>query len=427
VAKKLTAVAVENAKPRKDRYELPDGGCKGLYLVIQPSGSKSWAVRYRHAGKPKKLTLEPESGATPLTPAGARKRAGDALHRVEQGIDPAQEKRAWIATSRDAAAIRAADSVEHLAAQYIERYCKAKNRAWQQVEGIFRREILPRWGARSIHDITREDVEDLIDAIAADDRPVMANRTLAAVRKWYAWMGGKSKGGRKATMKSRLTNNPCFGVEAPGKEQSRERVLTDTEIVALWKAADTDGEPYGSFSKILLLTGQRRGEVAGMRHDELDLDKALWSLPSSRTKNKRPHVIPLSVQAVAIIKAMMPAADDYVFTAARGRAIAAFHPFKERLDQRMATAPGSWTLHDVRRTVATGMAAVGVQPRIVEAVLNHVSGVRAGVAGTYNRHLYLNEKRQALEFWGAHIERLVTGEPAKIVPLRPRAQAAEPV
>jgi integrase len=427
MAKKLTTVAVENAKPRAKRWELPDGGCKGLYLIVQPGGAKGWAVRYRIAGKTRKLTLEPESGAPPLTLAAARKRAADALHRVEQGIDPAQEKRTQVATSKDAAEIRAADSVKLLVAQYVERYCKVKNRAWQQVEGIFRREIPPRWADRSVHDIERADIENLIDAIAAD-RPVMANRTLATIRKFYAWMGGRSKGGRKASLKARLKINPCFGIEAPGQERSRERVLSDAEIVLLWRACDEEGEPYGSFAKLLLLTGQRRGEVAEMHRDEIDLVKRLWSLPGTRTKNAKPHIVPLSDQAVRILEPLLAGGHAFVFTAARGRAIAAFAPFKARLDQRMGMPSGTpWTLHDIRRTVATGMAGIGIQPHIVEAVLNHVSGHRAGVAGIYNRAAYAAEKAEALQRWADHVEALIAGKPVKVVPLRPRAQAAESV
>ena len=136
-----------------------------------------------------------------------------------------------------------------------------------------------------------------------------------------------------------------------------------------------------------MLTGQRRGEVAGMRRDEIDLDKALWSMPGTRTKNGRPHVIPLCNQAVAILRGMTQVESDYVFTATADRAITAFVKVKKRLDLRMPATP-AWTLHDIRRTCATGMADIGIQPHIIEAVLNHVSGHRAGVAGVYNRAAY---------------------------------------
>jgi integrase len=359
-----------------------------------------------------------------LTLAAARKLAADALHKVENGVDPAREKRNKIVASQDAAATRAADTVEAMAGQFVERYSKVKNRSWQQVEAILNRAVLPRWKGRSVHDITREDVEDLIDAIAAD-RPIMANRTLSAVRRWFGWMGGKSKGGRKAILQSRLRTAPCLGVEAPGQEHSRDRVLTDVEIVSLWRACDEEGEPFGPFVKLLLLTGVRRGEAAGMRRSEIDLDKRLWGLPGSRTKNGKPHVVPLSDQAMAVVQSVTPIAGDYVFTVSGDAAVASSSALKERLDKRMRTPPGSWTLHDVRRTVATGMADIGVSPHIIEAVLNHAGGHKRGVAGTYNRSTYLPEKAEALQRWADHVEQLVSGKPTKVVPIR-RGAAAVP-
>jgi hypothetical protein len=244
MAKGLTAKQVENAKPRAVRVELPDAGCSGLYLIIQPSGARSWAVRYRFAGKPRKLTLEPEPGAPPLTLAVPRaswrltrstrsrtastpaRRSGTGSRRARMLLPPGRRipSRRWRGSSSNATP-------------------RVKNKSWQQVEAILNRKVLPRWKGRSVHDITREDVEDLIDAIAAD-RPIMANRVLSALRKWFGWMGGKSKGGRKAILQSRLRITPCLGVEAPGQERSRDRVLTDAEIVSLWTACDEEGEPF---------------------------------------------------------------------------------------------------------------------------------------------------------------------------------------
>jgi integrase len=432
MTKRLTPLAVENAKPATTRIEISDGGCRGLFLIVQPSGAKSWALRYRFLGKPCKLTLgpalvlhgeAPPEGSTinqPLTLAAARRLATDALSKVEHGINPAQEKRSQIDAARDAAATREADSVENLAVQFIERYAKVKNKSWKQVEAIFRREVLPRWKGGTVHEITKEDVEDLIDRIAAD-RPIMANRTLATVRKWFSWMAGRSKGGRKAMLKARLRTAPCLGVEAPGQERSRERTLTDAEIALLWAAANEEREPFRSFVRVLLLTGQRRGEISGMRHDEIDVCKALWSLPGTRTKNGKPHIVPFSNQVLAIITGAPRIASDYVFSATGDGPIAAFAKLKGRLDQRMATSQ-RWTLHDVRRTVATGMADIGIQPHIIEACLNHVSGHRAGVAGTYNRSLYAAEKAEALQRWADYVDRIVTGAPAKVVPIRGRGR-----
>jgi integrase len=438
------------------RTEIPDGGCAGLYLVVQPSGAKSWALRYRFAGAPKKLTLGPKLvlGANeaepagpkigdPLTLAAARMLANEALHTVELGVDPAKAKQDMKAAGREAAAVRAEDSVENLKVQFIERYQKPKNRSWARTEAIFEKEVLPRWRGRSVHEITKDDVEDLIDAIAAD-RPIAANRALAAVRKWFAWMGGRSKGGRKAVLKTRLRTTPCAGVEPPGREARRDRVLSDEEIKAVWAACGEAapggdggiGEPFGPFVRVLLLTAQRRGEVAGMRWSEVNADKR-WEIPGARTKNKLVHLVPLSDQVLSIIKGVKRIeGSDFVFTTTGDSGLGGFSRAKERLDDAVTRRaekqrdqrtkpikPAPWTFHDLRRTASTGMGDIGVLPHVVEAVIGHISGHKAGVAGTYNRAQYLAEKATALQRWADHVEQLVSGKPATVLPIRRGAVA----
>jgi integrase len=432
----FTAIAVANAKPAGDgagalmRTELPDRGCKGLYLVIQPGGAKSWAVRYRYKGKPRKLTLGPalvlergetEPGGDPgidgsLTLAAARMLASDALRKVGQGTDPAEQKQQEKADTEAVQAKLAGDTVEKLKAQFIERYAKRQNRSWKQTEWIFDKLVLPAWKGRTVHEISKRDVIELIEDIERD-RPVLANRVLAAVRKWFNWLAARDV----------IKASPCAGVVPPAKEKARERRLTDGEIKALWSACDTGGqdgcggigEPFGSFVRLLLLTGQRRSEVAGMRRSEINERERLWVLPGERTKNGRPHVVPLSTQATSIIEAIRPiAGSDYVFTTTGDSGLGGFSRAKERLDQRMKPAK-PWTFHDLRRTAATGMADVGIQPHIIEAVLNHVSGHRAGVAGIYNRAAYSAEKADALQRWADHVDRLVTGDAAaKVISIR---------
>jgi integrase len=431
----FTAVAVVNAKPVRDeagelvRTELPDKGCKGLYLVIQPSGAKSWAVRYRYKGKPRKLTLGPalmlERGAAepahdpaidgPVSLAAARMLASDALRKVGQGIDPAKQRQRAKVDAELIRAKAAGDTVENLKIQFINRYAKRQNRSWKQTEWIFDRLVLPAWKGRAVHDITKRDVIDLVESIE-QDRPILANRVLAAVRKWFNWLAARDV----------INASPCAGIVPPAKENARDRRLTDAEIKALWAATGPSvpdgeggiGEPFGSFVRLLTLTGQRRSEVAGMRWSELDLEKRLWTLSAMRTKNKRTHAVPLSSQAVAIIEGVKRiAGSDHVFTTTGDSGLGGFSRAKERLDRRMKPA-GSFTFHDLRRTCATGMADIGIPPHIVEAVLNHISGARAGVAGTYNRALYVAEKTEALQRWADHVEGLVTGKPAKVVPIR---------
>jgi integrase len=203
----------------------------------------------------------------------------------------------------------------------------------------------------------------------------------------------------------------------PPAPAARDRVLTDAEVGQVWRACGASGEPFGSAVRLLLLTGCRLNEVAGMRTPELSDDGATWTIPGERTKNGRAHVVPLSPQAREVLAGVLRISDSLVFTTNGRTPVSGWSKVKRRLD-RAAEIP-SWRLHDLRRTAATGMAELGVPPHVVEAALNHVSGARAGVAGTYNRAAYAAEKRAALERWGAHVAGLASGRrAAKVVPIR---------
>jgi integrase len=195
-------------------------------------------------------------------------------------------------------------------------------------------------------------------------------------------------------------------------------VLSNPEIKSFWNAADGIGDPFSGLLKLLLLTGCRLNEVAGMRRGEIDGDQ--WLIPGERTKNHRAHVVPLSPLALDIIE-KVPSIEGcaYVFSTTGASPVSGWSKIKGRLDSAMKP-PAPWVLHDLRRSCATGMAEIGIQPYIVEACLNHVSGARAGVAGTYNRAAYLPEKKAALERWAAHIEALVAGKAATVTPFRRR-------
>jgi integrase len=395
MAKKLTALKVENAKPSDQRQEISDGG-SGLYLVVQPSGRKSWAVRYRHAGQTRKLTLD---GFVPL--AEARVIAHTALAEVRNGRDPATLKFDAKAAAEKAAAERAGDTIERWAGQYLERYARKETRpnSWKMTEHIFDDVIFPAWRGRSIHEIRRKDIIRLVDNVA-EDRPVLANRVVATISKFYNWLASKDE----------IAASPCAGVKAPTKEVPRDRVLEDPEIRALWKASDAIGGQAGAFVKMLLLTGQRRNEVAGIRWSEIAGD--LWELPAARTKNKQTHTVPLSRQAMAILDSVPRIADtDYVFGGSpRGNHIGGFSRIKAALDAQMKPAKG-WTLHDLRRTCATGLQKLGIRVEVTEAALNHRGGTVRGVAAIYQRHDYAAEKRLALQAWADHVDAIVSGEP----------------
>jgi integrase len=281
--------------------------------------------------------------------------------------------------------------------------------------------VLSQWGDRTIHEITRRDVNDLLDRIVSRDAPVVANRTLAAARKMFAW----------AISKDIIQHSPCEGVARPHKEISRDRALSVEELALVWRAADVIGEPFGPLVKLLILTLQRRDEVAEMTRAELQ-DKN-WVIPKERAKNGREHEVPLSAPALEIIETLPRIGQGgFLFTTTGETAVSGFSRAKRRFDteilklQQMdaiergedpsAVKPlAEWTFHDLRRSGATGLAKLGVQLPVVEKVLNHTSGTFRGVVGVYQRHSFAAEKRSALDAWANFVDATVTGKEASSV------------
>jgi integrase len=208
--------------------------------------------------------------------------------------------------------------------------------------------------------------------------------------------------------------NPVIGTEQPKRGKTGERVLSRDELLRVWNAADTIGGDYGAIVRLLILLGARRGEIGGMRWSELDLDNGRWLLQGQRSKNGRAHQLPLMPMALDIIKDVPHLVSrDQLFGARSNDGFTGWDDQKEALDERSGVT--GWTLHDLRRTCATGMADLGVQPHIIEAVLNHVSGHKVGVAGIYNRSSYEREVRAALALWADHVRAIVEGGEHKVV------------
>jgi integrase len=403
----LTDLGVKRQPLPEKRREIPDGKIAGLYLVLQPSGAKSWAVRYRANGLPKKLTL----GSYPTVDlAAARKRAQEAFGEVAGGKDPAAVKQASRATAR-AGRDAEVDRVEKVVGLFVERYAKPKTRDWRETEGMLNREVVARWSGRRLSQITRAHVHEMLDEIVDRGAPIAANRRFASLRKLCAW----------AVERGIIDRNPCDGVTAPAAETRRDRVLSDDELEVAWGAFEAVGWPFGEIGKLLLLTGARLREVAEIEWPELDLEARQWTLPRSRTKNKRNHTIPLSDSAIEII-ATLPRIEPsrFVFTTTRRTPVSGFSKAKAEIDKavveiakRQAGAASSplphWTLHDLRRTVATNLQKLGVRLEVTEAVLGHVSGSRAGIVGVYQRHDYAAEKRAALDTWARRLDAIVNG------------------
>jgi integrase len=262
-------------------------------LVVQPSGAKSWALRYRVAGAPKKFTIGPYPA---IGLAAARKRAQKALAEVVDGVDPSAQKRA--AREAEKAANSAADRVENVVDAYVKNYLSKKAKpSWaKEAERLLRVEVLPKFGKKRLGEITDDNVHNLLRDIAKR-APITANRTFAVLRKLCHW--AMSRDGGKL-----IKTSPCDGVDAPTAERARERVLGDAEIKLAWGAFEAIGWPFGPIGKLLLLTGARRDEVASMEWRKLDLKEGVWKLPKERMKNKRPHEIPLPPAAIEILKSV---------------------------------------------------------------------------------------------------------------------------
>jgi integrase len=429
--KKITALAIENWQPTAVRQEVLLGD--GLYFIVQRSGEKSWALRYRRRsdGKPVKHTL----GRYPaITLKAARAEAIELRAEIARGSDPHGAKIA-VRKQREAGT----DTFEAAARRYVASYQFKQNRSWEwcarllglavdvdtQVEpgkcpplvvkpdgGTIRHgqrsvSLADRWGHRRLADITDADVIAVLEELT-ERAPIAANRLLAVLKKFFAWA-------RSAKL---VAINPCAELERPAPEQSRERVLSDFELVKIWRAADQVGHPYCPIVRLLILTGQRRNEIAGLRWSEIDVDERVIHLPKERCKNNQPNDVPLSAKALAIIAGMSRdrlVDVDHCFTIKRKPA-RGFSDLKEKLDA--ASGVSGWTLHDVRRTVASGLQRLAVRIEVTEAVLNHRSGKVSGIAAIYQRHSYADEKRDALARWGDHVDAIVSGRKANVVTLR---------
>jgi len=402
--KPLTDIAIQNLKPGAVQYEKPDPGARGLRIVTYPSGRKSFIVRYRNAaGRTRKHTLPPG-----ITLAAARKLTGDLMLEVAQGRDPAVNKRAV----KQATNLKRGDTIERWTNTFIERYAKKKTRpnSVRQTEHVLNDLVVPVWQGRTVHDIQRRDIRELLADIA-EDRPIMANRTHGVLSKFFGWLCEQDV----------LATSPFIGVKRPAEENVGERVFDDDEIIKLWAACEKIGGREGACIELLLLSGQRRTEISHLKWREVGHD--VLELPAPRMKGKRGHVVPLSTQAAAIIAAMpklvpvepghMPKPDDYVWG---DSPIGHFHRIKDRLDEHMGDVP-HWTFRDIRRSVATGMARIGVALPVIEKILAHRKGTFAGIVGVYQKYSFAPEMAVALQRWADHVERLTTGKAAKVVAL----------
>lgn len=389
-----------------------DDALPGFGLRIRAGGKRSWVVQYRLGTKQSRMTL---GSAAALDLDAARIEAKRALSKVGLAVDPQLEK----ATARADASVTFGAIVDLFLDRQETRVAAGGLRA-SSLEPT--RRYLQR-GMKPLHrkplrSVTRADIAARLGTLSQENGPVSADRARAALSTFYGW----------AMKEGIVDSNPVIATNRPAEPKSRERALLDAELVEVWNACRDDD--HGRIVRLLILTGQRREEVGAMTWDELDLNKALWSLPGARTKNHRPHEVPLSDAALAILGQVPQRADRELLFGQGEGAFSGWSNSKERLDARILDARtagvGSakvkpmlaWRLHDLRRTAATGMASIGVDPHIVEAVLNHVSGAKGGIAGIYNKAAYAKEKREALNRWAAHVTALVEGRAPNVLPMR---------
>jgi integrase len=402
----LTVAAVARIKPpATGQTDYFDKGYPGLALRVSYGGSKTWVFFYRlDGGKLRRLTL----GRFPaMELADARTAWQDARKAVGKGENPARRKP--VAADRFAAA----------ADEWLKRD-QVHNRSHHEVKRVIDRDVKPQWDGRLISSITRRDVLDVIDAITDRGALTYARRVHAHLHRLFRWSVGRGI----------IDNNPVADLPKPGAVVKRDRVLSDAEVAVAWKAASQIEWPFRPLFRLLMLTGARREEIGALRWSEIQGDKI--ELEGIRTKNGEPHTIPLSTAASEQIESLPHIAkSEYVFTTTGATPVSGWSRAKALLDEQAAKindnrALPDWHLHDLRRTIATGMQRLGIGLPVIEAVLGHIAGSRAGIVGVYQRHTYDAEKRTALETWAQHLASLVNEKRSEVTPLRRHHKAGPP-
>jgi integrase len=407
----LTAKSVQAAKPPAEgRLEIGDRLVSGLTLRVTASGVRTWTVTYRVAGRLRRYTL---GSADVLSLADAREAARKALAQAALGTDPAAARQ----EAREAEAARDAGTVGAMVERFmIEHVGQRKLRSADEIGRIFERYVLPRWRGRQARELRRADVKSLFAAVSTQHGPVQANRVVERLRTFFNFLLDEEV--IEASPAARLVGHT---------ETPRERTLSPDETVRLWRACEGLGR-MGRLFRLLLLTGQRVGEVAGLAWGEIDAAGEWWTLPGARSMNKKAHRVYLAAPARAILAEFAAERVDggpWVFPARLGD-----HPvtnYWRAFDAACAVARidrATVTVHDLRRTAASLLGELGVSRFIIGKCLNHTT--ERAITGIYDLYQYAAEKRAAWERLAAHLLALVEGRPAKVIPLRAGAGASVP-
>jgi integrase len=399
--KKLTDFQIKNLKGKDKRYT--EWGERGLGVRVTPNGVKTFIFKYRFDGKVRWMTL----GTYPeLTLADAHEAHAEAWKVLRQGINPGAKAINERKEERDAPTVAA------LTDEYLEKWAKPRKRSWREDARILQKDVLPAWGHRKAKDITRRNVIGLLDDIVDRGAGIMANRTLATIRKMFNF----------AVSRDIITVSPCLAVHSPAPERQRDRVLTVDEIRALWHAlegAKMMSEGTKLALKLQLVTGQRKAEIVSAAWDEIDLSDRWWTIPPEKAKNKMTHRVPLSPLALELLQAAknITGNSPWIFPSPQTDR----HITPEAIDHAVRR-PGlealgfSFVPHDLRRSAASHMTSMGISRLVVSKILNHVE---RGVTAVYDRHSYDKEKRQALETWGRKLREIIGGseEINNVIPL----------
>ncbi|WP_293943171.1 site-specific integrase [Sphingomonas sp.] len=438
---KITKTSVESIEPPSmgKRAHLWDDILKGFGVMVTDRGARSYLVQYRIGGRgaPTRRVTIGKHGS-PWTAETARTRAKELLHQVDCKVDPFDAVKAQVEKQRlDKERAHAAAHVNErlgfsvFADRFVEQYAKVKQpKSWREIEAIVRRDLKPVFGDRPLTQITDADIVELLDQLRARG----ATPSLKAYKVLRLLFGFASDKERRHL---RPAASPMLGIKPPAAAGKRERILSDVELRYAWLGAGGLGWPFGPIVRLLILTGQRRDEVAGMAWPEIDKVRKQWVLPGVRSKNGLPNLVPLSPPALSIVDdvPVLPGKAGLLFTTTGETPVSGFSRVKARLDASMldlmrrdAVDAGAdadtidalrvepWVIHDLRRTAATGLQRLKFPTEVIEAVLNHQSGSKAGIVGRYQLYKFEKEKRAALEKWGRHVTSLLaTSTPSNVV------------
>lgn len=396
---KISKRTIDALRPASNNQFLWDTDLKGFGAKITPTGAISYIVQFRMGGREastRRYTIGPHG--SPWTPTTARSEAERLLILVAQGIDPV-----------DADKRRRREAVDLAFDNYAQLFIRScKGEGWSRlVERVVRLHLEPVLRRKPLPSITRADIVSVLDQMPESQ---VANRrnVFAVVRRMFRW----------AVSRGDLDRSPMEGMETPPPVRPRDRWLADSELRLIWNATPECHRCFGPIVRLLITTGQRREEVCGMLWQELDRTERLWTLPGRRTKNKEANTVPLNQLAIAELD-RLAGGDKWprkgrVFATASGAGFTGHHKGKMKLDSVIEERQGeplpSWRMHDLRRTLATNFQRLGVRFEVTEAVLNHVSGSRAGVAGVYQRHDWKDEKAEALDDWNDHLVQILRAQ-----------------